>query len=346
MSFRLSLVVTLIFFCILNPAFASRSIHESDYYAVLTDPYDGIAILEAAQDVLLSIYSEDFKQMYDIAQKAASGTYSREQLDRFDIKFQKLFTKMLFHTRAINGLPLFNRGNFSFVKNNIKYVIDLSPKNTAALGLSDDNLLSVDSAKTAVNHVNAAIDNLKHWIPQEAENNSVIAHTDTEIAKNSNAQTGNYFDSYKLYFKTEDETALKSIDDARNQLINLLTEMVTVSSQATSESISQLDRKGLDMEFHEQMQFIDYTVASATFSLPRAFGDNTLVVHDSKYGDKIFDLPRCIVCGLDVDVLRPERAEKALKDLASFRDQLNIWLVDGTFDPSYTSFRVINTHHK
>lgn len=347
MSRRLSLTVASIFLFILNPVFASTPIHESDYVAVLTDPSDGMAILEAAQDGMLSMNNSDIiKKMIDLAVKASTGTYSNEQLQKFDAEFQQDKQKYaaLLSKQTLGGSLIFNQGSFSIVKNNIKYVIDLAPKNTAALGISSDNLQSIDSAKTAINHVTAAINNITHWIPQGAENNSASA-----ITKKVNTQTNNYFDSSVLYIKSPAgaETALQSIEMVRNRLSNLLTQMASLASQATSESISQETRENLNIAFSDYLSEIDRVVAWASFANIKAFDGSTLVVHDTKQGDKAYDLPVLNLTNLGVaddNVASNAGGQAALQDLFSIHDKLSIWLVDGVFNPLYVSSRVINAH--
>lgn len=348
MSRKLFLVSTSIFFSILNPIFASSSVRDSDYVAVLTGPNEGMTMLEAAQDAMLVIYNDDYKKMLDIAAKAASGCYTREQLDKFDIKFQKLKHKMSdsIYKQTLGEPILFNQGNFSIVKNNNKYVIDLSPKNTAALGLSDDNLLEIDSAKTAANHINAAIDNLNHWLPEDSKDNSIVVHTKKSNTINSHMQTDNYFDSYKLYIKTPlySEFMLKTIKNVRNQLLNLLSEMALYASRAASDVSTPADRMASDTAFRGHKYEIDDIVNSATFSNIEAYNENMLlVVHNTKYGDKAIELPRCIACNImEDDVITPEHADKAVKDLANIRDRLGMWFVDGAFNTAYVSSRIIN----
>lgn len=343
MSHRLNLAVASILFCTLNPVFASPSIHDSDYAAVLTDPSDGMKILESAQDGMLSVNNDIAQKMFNIALKAASGRYTREQLDKFDIEFQKYKWEYfaLLSKQTLNGSLIFNQGNFSFVKNNIKYVIDLAPKNTIALGITDDNLLNIDSAKTAIEHVNAAIDNINHWIPQGNENNSV---SHAAISKNDNAQVNNYFDSSTLYIKSFDgsESALKSIKYVQNQLIDLLIQIKIAASKATSEVLTPVDRANLNEELQGCMYQINQIVASASFTTIQAFDGSALVVHDIKQGDKMYTLPELPYREniMDDDVLSPQNANTALHDLVDIRDRLAIWLVDGIFNHPFVSSRV------
>lgn len=336
MKFRLVLLCAFFIFGLSNYCIAAP-VQDPQYVGTLTDATDGLTMLKSVQSAMLAAENMIPQQMFDLASKAASQTYSPSQLQEMNQKFQEYKKKYAEKLAGIQvtGPMIFDHGNFIFTKDNKKIVIDLAPKDPEALGISDDNLLSVASAKTAVNHLEIASINVDNWLQGVG--------TDKSIKKSMNSNI--YFNYYSLNLKTDAsvESILQSLEACRNDISSQLVQLTALAVKATSDTITPDERSNLDVQFQDLINELGRVVhVGYYFTNLKIFDGGNLGVQDVKGNAYTFGLPELTLESLGIsqdDISTPSSGEQALFHLESISDRIHIWLVTGNYDPSYISTR-------
>lgn len=239
---------------------------------MLSDANEGLSLLEGAQHSMLYVRNtSELYKMMELANKAATCTYSSSDLAVFDGEFQQYKNK--YAARLVNnklsGSKIFNSGNLVINKGQKTIVVDLMPRDANRLGLSSDDISTKEGANTALNHLDIAITNMTHWI-QESDENVKINKSFSETKINENK----YFDSARLYFKTNagTETTLQDIEAVRNEILNMLTQIQGIAVKAASDKTTPAERADLATTFQAYLAEINWVVYTARFSYIRPFG--------------------------------------------------------------------------
>lgn len=331
--------------CITLSAFStSFATTNSNYAGVLHDANDGLSLLEDAQYSMLSINnSKELSKMIELANKAASCTYASSDLAVFDAKFQQYKNKYAakLADNRLAGAKIFNSGNLIINKGQKSVVVDLMPRDTSRLGIASDNISTIESAKTAINHLDIAITNMTHWIQESNEKINI-----NKSFSDAKSKENKYFNSAQLYFKTYigTETTLQDIEGVRNEIINMLIQIQTMAIQAASDKTTPAERADLATQFSALSSEINRVVYTATFSYIRPFDGSQLDIHETNGTVKSYDLPELTLKSVgikDDDVLTCSGAQKSLQDLSSIQDKISIWLATGIYDSAYISTRPV-----
>jgi len=160
---------------------------------------DGVSLIQTAQGAMTQTLNT-LQRMREIADQAATGTYSSGDLSNLDAEYQKLLTEVdrIQTVSVFNGISLLNGGTLSIQigeNNTTNDRIEISMTNTSAstLGINGTDVTSNANARTAMDDLETAIASVTTGLAglgaSQSNLESAISANDVRVTNLSSAKS-------------------------------------------------------------------------------------------------------------------------------------------------------------
>jgi len=314
----------------LNNAFANS---KNDYAAVISfSDHDSAKWLVYKAYMSLARFDNKLGTLYHHTGESLSGTYTPEEKYYLDLKFQSTkhdLDKLINQSTA--WFSIFNRDEVTVEINDDgqgKHLLFHLPRTTLTdLNLHSDDLSSIENAKMAESHINAALEIFNAMLPSGFNGGSLKKFITTNKLNQSQDQ-----DIFYVASVDDSKAILRSLFDLRMSLSERLYRMLKLANVAATGEHTAVEMADFNTEFQSLIaEFSRILEVACQFGNIKIFNGNKLIFKlNGQERDYLFTQ-------LDLDVLHLKNdniidfssASHTLEDLQLSSYWIRDWMISG-----------------